>query len=208
MTAKGHRPTLKIIAEIKIPINSPSTSLISCHAHLKFRELFSVRCIPSQRSRILTRTCPSIDNGIPLQPQKKGGSHGGKRLDGTGSAFFCHGNYRVDPFSGVDRHDVVSLAPAFGHNGIAFFSLARHHCGRQQNPSGLVMDQRPWTVLRPKAYIATGMSNALTQVAIAHEAGHETKSQFERKAFGAGDHQLRIGKANPTIPGPHRRFPD
>lgn len=39
-----------------------------------------------------------------------------------------------------------------------------------------------------RAYVIAGMSAARTEVCVAHEAGHETKNQFKRKPFGAGDH--------------------
>ncbi len=49
-----------------------------------------------------------------------------------------------------------------------------------------------------RAYITAGMSAARTKVAIAHEAGHETKNQFKRKTFGAGDHTAGAGLMDPT----------
>lgn len=49
-----------------------------------------------------------------------------------------------------------------------------------------------------RAYITSGMSAARTEVAIAHEAGHETKNQFKRKPFGAGDHSSSAGLMDPT----------
>lgn len=48
-----------------------------------------------------------------------------------------------------------------------------------------------------RAYITAGMSAACTKVAIAHEAGHETKNQFKRKTFGGGDHTAGAGLMDP-----------
>lgn len=44
-----------------------------------------------------------------------------------------------------------------------------------------------------RAYVMAGMSAARTRVAIAHEAGHETKNQFPRAQFGGGDHSAAAG---------------
>lgn len=49
-----------------------------------------------------------------------------------------------------------------------------------------------------RAYITAGMSAARTEVVIAHEAGHETKNQFKRNRFGAGDHTSTAGLMDPT----------
>lgn len=49
-----------------------------------------------------------------------------------------------------------------------------------------------------RAYVMAGMSAARTEVAVAHEAGHETKNQFKRKVFGAGDHNAAAGLMDPT----------
>jgi hypothetical protein len=49
-----------------------------------------------------------------------------------------------------------------------------------------------------RAYVISGMSAARTEVAIAHEAGHETKNQFKRKDFGVGDHNGAAGLMDPT----------
>jgi hypothetical protein len=43
-----------------------------------------------------------------------------------------------------------------------------------------------------------GMSAARTEVAVAHEAGHETKNQFKREPFGPGDHSAAAGLMDPT----------
>lgn len=48
-----------------------------------------------------------------------------------------------------------------------------------------------------RAYVIAGMSAARTEVAIAHEAGHETRRQFKRKDFGAGDHTAGAGLMDP-----------
>jgi len=48
-----------------------------------------------------------------------------------------------------------------------------------------------------RAYITAGMSDARTRVVIAHEAGHETKNQFKRDRFGAGDHTAGAGLMDP-----------
>ena len=37
-----------------------------------------------------------------------------------------------------------------------------------------------------------------TQVAVAHEAGHETKNQFKRLVFGRGDHSAVAGLMDPV----------
>ena len=49
-----------------------------------------------------------------------------------------------------------------------------------------------------RAYITAGDSAAGTKNTIAHEAGHETKNQFKRKPFGAGDHSAVAGLMDPT----------
>jgi hypothetical protein len=49
-----------------------------------------------------------------------------------------------------------------------------------------------------RAYVTTGMSVARTRVVIAHEAGHETKNQFKRALFGAGDHTAGTGLMDTT----------
>jgi hypothetical protein len=49
-----------------------------------------------------------------------------------------------------------------------------------------------------RAYITAGDSAAGTKNTIAHEAGHETKNQFKRKPFGAGDHSAAAGLMDPT----------
>jgi len=49
-----------------------------------------------------------------------------------------------------------------------------------------------------RAYITAGMSAARTKVVIAHEAGHETKNQFKRASFGAGDHSAIAGLMDPS----------
>jgi len=49
-----------------------------------------------------------------------------------------------------------------------------------------------------RAYIYTGTANARTRVVIAHEAGHESKQQFKRKLFGAGDHTSGSGLMDTT----------
>lgn len=48
-----------------------------------------------------------------------------------------------------------------------------------------------------RAYVMAGMSAARTRVAIAHEVGHETKSQFPRDQFGTGDHSAAAGLMDP-----------
>lgn len=65
-----------------------------------------------------------------------------------------------------------------------------HPDQRWVNGQGLSYAQR--------AYITAGMSAARTQVVIAHEAGHETKNQFKRAVFGAGDHSAAAGLMDPT----------
>lgn len=55
-----------------------------------------------------------------------------------------------------------------------------HPDARWVNGQGLSFQQR--------AYVIAGMGVSRTEVAIAHEAGHETKNQFKRKPFGTGDH--------------------
>lgn len=65
-----------------------------------------------------------------------------------------------------------------------------HPDSRWINGQGLSYGQR--------AYITAGMSSARTKVAIAHEAGHETKNQFKRKTFGSGDHTSGSGLMDPT----------
>ena len=50
-----------------------------------------------------------------------------------------------------------------------------------------------------RAYITAGMSVARTKVAIAHEAGHETKNQFKRDLFGRATsprRPFRVGRAD------------
>lgn len=64
-----------------------------------------------------------------------------------------------------------------------------HPDRRWINGQGLSHNQR--------AYVIAGMSAARTEVAIAHEAGHETKRQFKRKEFGAGDHTAGAGLMDP-----------
>jgi hypothetical protein len=49
-----------------------------------------------------------------------------------------------------------------------------------------------------RAYVMAGMSAARTEVAVAHEAGHETKNQFKREPFGPGDHSAAAGLMDPT----------
>jgi hypothetical protein len=48
-----------------------------------------------------------------------------------------------------------------------------------------------------RAYVFAGMSSARTEVAVAHEAGHETKNQFKRDTFGPGDHSSAAGLMDP-----------
>ena len=49
-----------------------------------------------------------------------------------------------------------------------------------------------------RAYVMAGMSAARTEVAVAHEAGHETKNQFKRDTFGPGDHSAAAGLMDPV----------
>lgn len=49
-----------------------------------------------------------------------------------------------------------------------------------------------------RAYILAGPGAARMKVVIAHEAGHETKNQFERADFGGGDHSASAGLMDPT----------
>lgn len=49
-----------------------------------------------------------------------------------------------------------------------------------------------------RAYILSGPGAARMKVVIAHEAGHETKNQFPRARFGAGDHSAAAGLMDPT----------
>jgi hypothetical protein len=49
-----------------------------------------------------------------------------------------------------------------------------------------------------RAYILAGPGAARMKIVIAHEAGHETKNQFERADFGAGDHSAAAGLMDPT----------
>ena len=49
-----------------------------------------------------------------------------------------------------------------------------------------------------RAYIMSGMSAARTEVAIAHEAGHNSKNHFKRDNFGPGDHSAAAGLMDPT----------
>ena len=49
-----------------------------------------------------------------------------------------------------------------------------------------------------RAYVTSGMTVARTKVVIVHEAGHETKNQFKREQFGAGDHSAAAGLMDPT----------
>jgi hypothetical protein len=51
---------------------------------------------------------------------------------------------------------------------------------------------------KQRAYILTGQTAADTRGTIAHEAGHETKNQFKRDLFGAGDHSAVAGLMDPT----------
>jgi hypothetical protein len=47
--------------------------------------------------------------------------------------------------------------------------------------------------LGSRAFIMSGMSAARIRVAIAHEAGHASKTQFPRDNFGPGDHSAAAG---------------
>lgn len=49
-----------------------------------------------------------------------------------------------------------------------------------------------------RAYILAGPGADRMKIVIAHEAGHETKKQFERADFGAGDHSAAAGLMDPT----------
>jgi hypothetical protein len=64
-----------------------------------------------------------------------------------------------------------------------------HPDARWVNGQGVAFGQR--------AYVTSGMGAARTEVVIAHEAGHETKNQFKRKPFGAGDHTAGAGLMDP-----------
>jgi hypothetical protein len=57
------------------------------------------------------------------------------------------------------------------------------------NGQGVVFGQR--------AYVTSVIGAARTEVVSAHEAGHETKNQFKRKPFGAGDHTAGAGLMDP-----------
>ena len=48
-----------------------------------------------------------------------------------------------------------------------------------------------------RAYVFAGMTAARTEIAVAHEAGHETKNQFKRDLFGPGDHSAAAGLMDP-----------